>query len=225
MVMEVSMGCVRPEAFRTPLTLHGRYIDLVPVDRSQIEALAQAGRDPAIWEFIRFRPGNTGGRMADLVDFYLERQRTGQDLPFTTIWRDGRRPIGMTRFLDIDRPNNWVEVGGTWLDSAYWRTPINTESKLLMLRHAFDTEQVHRIQIKTDSRNVRSQHAIERLGAVREGVVRDHMILPDGFVRSSVYYSILAREWPEVRTRLERFLARPWDPSSITEAKGPAPGP
>ena len=212
---------MRPDAFRTPTTLRGRFIDLVPVDRDQVEALTRAGRDPRIWEFMRFGPRTSTDRMAELVESYLERQRTGQDLPFTIVWQASGAPIGMTRFLDIDRPNGWVEIGGTWLDTAFWRSPVNTDSKLLMLRYAFDTEHVNRVQIKTDTRNVRSQHAIERLGAVREGVLRDHMILPDGLVRSSVYYSILAREWPSVRDRLTAYLDRPWDPRSVPAATDP----
>jgi RimJ/RimL family protein N-acetyltransferase len=103
-----------------------------------------------------------------------------------------------------------VEIGGTWTDPTLWRTPFNTESKRLMLGYAFDTEHVHRVQLKTDLRNLRSQRAIERLGALREGVLREHLLVFGGVRRSSVYYSILEAEWPAVRDRLDAALARPW---------------
>jgi RimJ/RimL family protein N-acetyltransferase len=89
-----------------------------------------------------------------------------------------------------------------------WRTAVNTECKYLLLRHCFETLGMIRVQLKTDARNLRSQRAIERLGAVREGVLRHHRVLPDGYLRDSVYYSILSGEWPAVRARLEGLLRR-----------------
>ena len=121
----------------------------------------------------------------------------------------------MTRYLEIDRDHRRVEVGGTWYAVSHQRTPVNTECKRLLLGHAFDVEKVQRVQFKTDLRNLRSQRAIERLGAVREGVLRDHMQMPDGFTRSSVVYSIVRREWPEIRARLDALLTRSWSPSSL----------
>jgi RimJ/RimL family protein N-acetyltransferase len=205
---------MRANAFQRPVRLEGRYVELVPLDRAHVDALAIAGADPRIWEFMKFGPRTTRARMEELVDGYLERERLGIDLPFAVLRRETGIPVGMTRYLDIDRANRWVEIGGTWLDTAYWRSPFNTESKYLLLRHAFESENVLRVQIKTDTRNERSAQAIERLGAVKEGTLRDHMILPSGYVRSSTYYSILAREWPGVRSRLEGFLARPWTPTA-----------
>ncbi len=149
--------------------------------------------------------------MTQVVDRLLERQAEGTDLPFVVLRKPEAVPIGMTRFLDIDRANRNVEVGGTWYDSVYWRTPINTDAKLRLLGYAFEVERVVRVQLKTDLRNVRSQRAIERLGAVREGALRHHRILRDGSLRTSVYYSILEEEWPDVRHRLELALQRPWN--------------
>ena len=210
---------MRGNAFRRPVHLAGRYIELVPLEPAQVDALTVAGRDPRIWEFMKFGPRTTRERMAELVDSYLERERLGTDLPFSVVRRDTGVPVGMTRYLDIDRANRWVEIGGTWLDTLYWHSPYNTESKYLLLRHAFEAESALRVQIKTDTRNERSARAIERLGAVREGTLRDHMVLPSGYVRSSVYYSILAREWPTVRSRLEAFLERPWTPPAALDAR------
>jgi RimJ/RimL family protein N-acetyltransferase len=99
-----------------------------------------------------------------------------------------------------------LEIGGTWYGVAYQRSAVNTECKYLLLRHAFEVLGCLRVQLKTDLRNERSQRAIERIGAVREGVLRNHMILPDGHVRSSVYYSLLNLEWPAVKAKLEEKL-------------------
>jgi RimJ/RimL family protein N-acetyltransferase len=152
--------------------------------------------------------------MRKLTELLLDRQSKGTDLPFTVIDRSSRRPIGMTRFLDVERTDRAVEIGGTWYDPQFWRSPINTESKRLLLAHAFEVENVNRVQLKTDVQNLRSQRAIERLGAVREGVLRDHRIVWSGRVRSSVVYSILRTEWPAVRERLDGSLARPWNPAT-----------
>jgi N-acetyltransferase len=196
--------------FRAPVELVGTRLRLVPLSLEHASALARAGRDPEIWRLLLAGLRTTPERMAAQIAELLTLQAAGSDLPFTILRADNGTPIGMTRFLTIDRPNRTVEVGGTWLDSAYWRTPFNTEMKRLMLSHAFETEHVRRVQLKTDLRNVRSQRAIERIGAVREGILREHLQLPDGFVRSSIMYSVLASEWPTVRARLDELLGRPW---------------
>ncbi|MGC2288806.1 MAG: GNAT family protein [Thermoplasmata archaeon] len=204
--------------FREPVTLEGRYIRLVPLTRAQIPALTLAGKDPEIWQWMPGGYKGTETAMAQFVDYLERHQVEGTDLAFTTLLRPDDRPIGMTRYLNIDRPNFNVEVGGTWLDSMLWRTPVNTESKLLMLGHAFEAEGCQRVQIKTDIRNVRSLRAIERLGAQKEGILRRHMLRSDGTFRDSVVYSIVLPEWPVVRRRLEAALERPW-----TGPKGPWP--
>lgn len=116
--------------------------------------------------------------------------------------------MGSKSYLDVAPEHLRIEIGWTWLGAPARRTAVNTECKLLLLRHAFETLGCGRVQLKTDGRNLRSQTAIARLGAVREGVLRKHVILPDGFVRDTVMFSITADEWPGVRARLEDFLAR-----------------
>ncbi len=206
----------RPDApplrFHPPVTLEGPRVRLVPLDRSHVPALTLAGAAPEIWTLLRIRHGDTPEGMAGLVEDLLTLQEKGEVLAFTVQLVGDRRVVGIARFLDIDRPNRWVEVG-TWLHPDVWRTPVNTELKWLMFQYAFDTEQVHRVQLKTDARNVRSRRAIERLGAVGEGVRRDHYRFPDGTYRTSEYYSVLASEWPSVRGRLETMLRRPWSSS------------
>lgn len=207
------LGRSRPMAeFRTPISMEGQYIRLVPLRRSHVAGLTKAGKDPEIWRWMRFGYCGTPEAMGRMVEVLLDRQAQGIDLPFTVLLRPDDRPVGMTRYLDIDRPNRNVEVGGTWYSSDLWRTAVNTESKLLMLANAFETEGCERVQIKTDLRNVRSQRAIERLGAVREGVLRQHIVLPDGTLRDSVVYSILRPEWPAARRLLQQALERPWSP-------------
>jgi len=158
-------------------------------------------------------PGTSLDDMKEFISLVLERQKGGTDLAFTTILASDDRPVGMTRYLNIERENHAVEIGGTWLDTALWRTPVNTESKYLLLRHAFEVEKVHRVCIQTDLRNERAQRAIARLGAVHEAVFRDNRLLRDGTFRTSVVYGILVSEWPRVKTDLEAKLARPWTPT------------
>ncbi len=201
---------MREPEFRPPLALVGNRLELVPLQTEHAPALSEAGRDPKVWTYIRSGPAATLPAMTAQIGVLLERQQAGTDLCFTVRRLPGHEPVGMTRFLRIDRESRGVEIGGTWYDPAYWRTPLNTEAKYLLLHHAFDVEHVHRVQLQTDARNVRSRRAIERLGAVREGQMREDVPLPNGVWRSSVLYSILESEWPAVRRSLEEKLARPW---------------
>jgi N-acetyltransferase len=203
---------MRPERFRPPITLRGRYVDLVPLERAHAPELLAALRDPAVQRYLARPVGTTLAEVEATVDFLLAHQAAGTDVPFATRLRSTGTVVGMTRFLRLDPENDSVDVGGTYFDSRYWRTPLNTDAKLAMLRHGFEVAEVHRVSLQTDLRNARSQAAIARLGAVREGVLREDRRLPDGYYRSSVLFSILAAEWPKVRDRLEEKLARPWDP-------------
>jgi RimJ/RimL family protein N-acetyltransferase len=127
-------------------------------------------------------------------------------MPFAIIDLVSQKAIGSTRFLDIQPANKGLEIGWTWLGQDYWRSVRNTECKYLLLSYAFEQQGAIRVQLKTDRRNQRSQLAIERIGGVKEGMLRQHMIMPDGYLRDSVYYSILDGEWPGVKKRLEAIL-------------------
>jgi N-acetyltransferase len=205
---------MRPERFRPPITLRGRYVDLVPLERAHAPELLAALRDPAVQRYLARPVGTTLAEVEATVDFLLAHQAAGTDVPFATRLRSSRTVVGMTRFLRLDPENDSVDIGGTYFDSRYWRTPLNTDAKLAMLRHGFEVAEVHRVSLQTDLRNARSQAAIARLGAVREGVLREDRHLPDGYYRSSVLFSILVAEWPAVRDRLEEKLARPWNPAA-----------
>lgn len=192
----------------TPITLTGKIVRLEPLSHGHVPDLAVAGKDESIWAFMRYGPVTTQTEMQRFVDNLLTLQERGTDLPFAVVHRETGKAVGMTRYMNIERGNRALEIGGTWYGVDYQRSGVNTECKFLLLRHAFEDLGCIRVQIKTDLRNERSQRAIERIGAVKEGVLRDHMLLPDGTVRSSVYYSILAREWPSVKQRLVGMLER-----------------
>lgn len=168
--------------------------------------LAAIGLDPVIWKFMRYKPVRTEADMLAWVQDMLERQAGGHDLPFAVIHLESGKPVGVTRYMEFHPQDLNLEIGGTWYGTVFQRTPVNTESKYLLLRHAFETLGMIRVFFKTDLRNERSQRAIERLGALKEGVIRNHIILPDGTIRSSVFYSILLDEWQGVKTSLEAKL-------------------
>jgi N-acetyltransferase len=191
-----------------PVTLTGRFVRLEPMTEAHIAALVEPGRDPAIWTYMLYGPVTDEQTMAAWVGDMLRLRNAGTDLPFVVIHLATGKVAGATRYLDIRPAHRGLEIGGTWYGPEYQRTVVNTECKYLLLRHAFDALGCIRVQFKTDSRNLRSQKAIERLGAIQEGVLRNHMILLDGLYRHSVYYSILDSEWPGVKGRLEEMLAR-----------------
>lgn len=190
-----------------PVTLAGRSVRLEPLQSSLAEALFPQADEPEIWRYMPYGPVTSVDALRAVIDELLRRQALGTDLCFVTVSQESGRPIGMTRFMTIDAGNRGVEIGGTWLGRDHRRTAANTEAKCLMLRHAFETWQCIRVQIRTDVRNERSQRAVERLGFVREGVLRKNMVMPDGHQRSSVFYSVIDDEWPAMRERLERMLA------------------
>jgi len=190
----------------TPITLTGKTVRLEPLGFNHLDALVEAGKDPSIWTFTRNGPLNSPQRMREFIQWLLDRQGQRTDLPFVTVHLSSNQVVGMTRFMDIQPDNRAVEIGGTFITPAFQRTAVNSEAKYLMLCHAFEAWGCNRVQFKTDLRNLLSQRAIERLGAVREGVIREHIVLPDGYVRSSVYFSILAAEWPMVKDRLAKRL-------------------
>jgi RimJ/RimL family protein N-acetyltransferase len=189
-----------------PVILSQRLVRLEPLSEAHIPGLAEAGRDESLWQYMRYGQVTTPEKMRTLVFQLLEWQSRGTDLPFAVINLPENRVVGMTRYMNIE-PANWnLEIGGTWYAPGFQRTGVNTECKYLLLGHAFETLGCLRVQFRTDVRNLRSQRAIERLGAVREGVLRRHMLLPDGTLRSSVFYSILKEEWPGVKSRLEVLM-------------------
>ena len=188
-----------------PVTLAGRTIRLEPMAREHLGALAEVAFDPGIFRWFTIRM-DTRADLERWVDDALAAQRAGTALPFATVLLDGNRVIGSTRFMNISVRDGRYEIGSTWVAPAWQRSVVNTEAKYLMLRHAFETLGARRVELKTHERNDKSRRAIERLGAQYEGMHRNHMLMPDGSMRNTVWYSIIDAEWPVVKARLEGWL-------------------
>jgi RimJ/RimL family protein N-acetyltransferase len=190
----------------TPLTLEGHTVRLEPLSRTHLDGLCAVGLDPALWRLtvtrIRERPD-----LEKYVEQALAEQAAGASLPFATVWRATGQVIGSTRFGSLAPEHRRAEIGWTWLGPAWQRTGANTEAKYLMLRHAFERWNCLRVELKTSALNERSRAAIRRIGAVEEGTLRRHMTNEDGSFRDTVFFSIIADEWPAVKRRLEEMMA------------------
>lgn len=189
-----------------PVTLAGRHVRIEPLSLDHADDLLRAGRDDSIWSYM---PNPAFRNVEDVKHWIaaaLSEANSGQQVPFAVIDTSTTAAVGSTRYLNIRRPHRCLEIGYTWLAIPAQRSAINTECKLLLLEHAFETLGAVRVEFKTDARNERSQRALERIGALREGVLRQHMIMWNGYLRDSVYYSILDREWPAAKTRLKEKL-------------------
>ena len=189
-----------------PVTLMGKFVRLEPLSESHVPSLAKVGLEPKIWRFMRYGKIETEVQLGKWARDLLDLQAQGTDLPFAVIHLSSENACGCTRYLNIDPPNRSLEIGGTWYGLDYQGTMVNTECKYLLLKHAFETLVCIRVWFKTDARNLRSMHALERVGAVKEGVLRNHMILPDGAIRDSVVFSLIPEEWPQVKHKLETQL-------------------
>jgi len=188
-----------------PVILEGRHVRLEPLTLEYAARLAEVGLDADLWTWIPTAV-RTPEEMSAYVQTALKEQATGSTLPFALIEKSCGRTVGSTRYGNIDRDHHRVEIGWTWVARQWQRTPINTEAKYLLLRHAFETLRCIRVELKTDSLNERSRAAILRIGARQEGIFRNHMITASGRIRHTVYFSIVDSEWPEVKARLEAKL-------------------
>jgi RimJ/RimL family protein N-acetyltransferase len=190
-----------------PVVLEGRFVRLEPLgEQHRADLEAAAAEDP---EALRYMFTNIAAHGWDAwFTEAAEGVARGQYVAWATVEVASGRAVGSTRFGDIDVRSERVEIGWTWLAPSRWRTALNSEAKLLQLSYAFDDLGAGRVTLKTDGRNERSQRAIERRGGVREGVLRRHLRMPDGFIRDTVYYSILRDEWPGVKRGLEERLAK-----------------
>jgi RimJ/RimL family protein N-acetyltransferase len=190
----------------TPVALPGRWLTLQPIEERHAPDLFAAMQDEEVCRYLAWPPPATLDETLALVREARELMARRQSVVFAQVWNETGRTIGSTRLLDVRPADRQVEIGSTFLARAYWRTPANTESKYLLMGYAFERLGCVRVALKTDGRNVRSQEAIARLGAVREGVLRQHMNVR-GYQRDTVYYSILDTEWPAVKARLAARLS------------------
>ncbi|HEX8475170.1 MAG TPA: GNAT family protein [Pyrinomonadaceae bacterium] len=195
-----------------PIVLEGREVRLEPLDWRHEAGLCEVGLDGELWRWTTTLI-QTPEEMHAYIETALSEQASGMSLPFATVERSSGRVVGSTRYGNIDRSNRRVEIGWTWVAREWQRTPINTEAKYLLLRHAFETLGVIRVELKTDALNEKSRRAISRIGAKEEGTFRNHIITQSGRIRDSVFFSIIDSEWPEVKAELEAKLARPFTSS------------
>ena len=187
------------------IPMSGSIVDLEPLREEHAEELWEAAQAPEIWAWLAHL-----GESRDLFDRWLETSlaeaRAGKEGPFATRRRSSGRVVGSTRYLNVRPYDRVVEVGWTWLNPEAWRTGANVEAKLLMLEHAFERLDCVRVEFKTDARNERSRAALAAIPAQFEGILRNHMIVPDVGQRDSAYFSVIEPEWPEVRANLRRRL-------------------
>jgi RimJ/RimL family protein N-acetyltransferase len=191
-----------------PVVLSGKYVRLEPMTEAHIPGLTDIGVGQTFWDFMLYGRMDTQADMRNWVLDIISRGEKGTDLPFVVIHLASGRVAGATRYLNIMPKDRGLEIGGTWYGTEYQRTAVNSECKYLLLCHAFETLGAIRVQLKSDLRNERSQRAMERIGAKKEGILRNHMILPDGRYRDSIFYSILDTEWAEVKTKLKAMMKK-----------------
>lgn len=195
-----------PEPMRIePVVLEGSHVRLEPLSPNHHAQLCEVGFDDDLWRYTGSAV-RTREDMRVYIETALKWHAEGTALPFAVISKAAGRAVGSSRYAAIDRANRRLEIGWTWYGRDWQRTVVNTETKYLMLRHAFETLGCIRVEFKTDALNERSRRALLRIGAREEGVFRNHMIMPGGRIRDSVYYSIIDAEWPEVKTGLENKL-------------------
>lgn len=185
--------------------LNGTFIKMVPLEAAHSAELTAILSNPQIWEFT-WRKISTAGQVEQLIDTALVNKEKGSDLPFVMIDLSTGRIAGTSRIMHLDRTHRNAEIGCTWIAPEYWRSPVNTEAKSLLLHYCFEQLELLRVNFTIVGDNLRSQRAIERIGAIKEGVLRKHRITSDGAVLDNVLYSIIDEEWPVVKANLHYLL-------------------
>lgn len=198
------------EAVPTPVTaapvaLHGRHVRLEPLSLDHHTELCDVACDPDLWRWT-VSSAHTPELLLDYMQDAIANRDAGAALPFIIREQTSGKAVGSTRYGNIDIANRRVEIGWTWIGTQWQRTAVNTEMKLLLLAHAFETLGCQRVELKTDALNEKSRAAITRLGALEEGILRKHMVTASGRTRDTVYYSITDDEWPTVKARLAQRL-------------------
>ncbi len=191
--------------FLQPVALTGSLVTLTPLAMDDHDGLVEAARDGELWNLWYTSVPRPEGMHAE-IERRLALQQSGVMVPFTARCKDTGRIIGMTTYMNIDEPNRRMEIGSTWNARSAQRSGTNTESKLLLLSHAFEELHCLAVEFRTHWMNQQSRAAILRLGAKQDGVLRNHMIMPDGSLRDTVVYSIIESEWPAVCNELQRRL-------------------
>lgn len=183
------------------VVLEGKFVRLEPMRIDHLDALAEAGIAEGVWRWT-IQDITNKDQMKEYVETALDERRRGSSLPFVTRDRKSGKIVGSTRFGNIDTNNRRAEIGWTWIHPDWQRTYVNTEAKLLMLTHAFETWNCIRVELKTDALNEKSRNAILRIGAKFEGVFRQHIITDSGRLRNTAYFSIIDTEWQDIKKDL-----------------------
>ena len=186
------------------VTLDGRFVRLEPLEERHREPVRPAAQHP---EIFAVTTSALGPLFDPYIDNALKRSASGPEMAFVVWHKAQQRYVGMTRYLNIEEAHRKLEIGSTWYEPSVWSVTVNPECNLLLMRHAFEALGFNRVEYKTDVRNTHSRAAIRKLGAQQEGILRKHMIMADGHVRDSVYFSVIDEEWPAVKAGLERRLA------------------
>lgn len=186
------------------VALDGKSVRLEPLEERHREAIRPAAQHP---EIFTVTTSALGPLYDPYIDNALKRSDGVRELAFAVLLKADNRYVGMTRYLNIEEAHRKLEIGSTWYEPSVWASPVNPECKLLLMRHAFETLRFHRVEYKTDVRNARSRAAILKLGASQEGILRKHMVMADGHVRDSVYFSVIDTDWPAAKAGLEKRLA------------------
>lgn len=190
-----------------PVVLEGSRIRMEPLRLDHLADLARVAFDPPLWQWTIMGPQDEAG-LRRWLETALANADAGAERPFATIDLASGRAIGSSRYLSIVPEHRRLEIGWTWIGTAFQRTGANREAKLLQLTHAFETLGANRVEFKTHARNERSRTALAGIGATFEGIFRNHMIMPDGSIRDSAWFSVVADDWPGVKARLEASLSR-----------------
>lgn len=208
--MTVKVPEKNPERpFQWPLkgvVLHGHSVRLHPIDFSHLEQLSRWSAEEDIWRYMTFGHLASRDELHTWIEAAMDANVKGTELNFAVIDESSQSAVGTTSLYRVVPEHRRLELGKTWLGAPFRRTHINTAAKYLMLSHAFETILANRVELNTDARNIRSQRAIERLGAVRDGVLRCHTIMRDGFVRDTVNYSFTIKDWPTTKASLRELL-------------------
>lgn len=175
-------------------------VKLRPVQMSDIEAIANAANDERIWEHMSVTL-LTQVAVENYIENAIKEREKGISYMFVVIEKNTDNIVGCTSFLDISFPHKRLEIGATWYNPTVWRSAINTNCKFLLFQYCFEVLDLNRIQIKTGHENYRSQKAIERIGAIKEGVLRNHMIRKEGTIRHTIMYSVIVEDWEKLKTR------------------------
>jgi N-acetyltransferase len=194
-------------AFLDPISFKGSNSGLVPLAQSHHDDLVEAVKDGELWK-LWYTTIPAPERMAGEIERRLRLQATGMMLPFTVLDAQGK-PAGMTTYMHVDAANRRLEIGATWYRASLQRTALNTECKLLLLAHAFEKLNCIAVEFRTHVLNTQSRRGIERLGAQFDGLLRNHSIMPNGTIRDTAVYSIIAGGWPMVKSHLSWQLSKP----------------